>query len=150
MRDIDAAEMEHEAALLVRTAFERFDDLQAVDVWATIPVDKSALTSVENTVFSVSADRATYAAIRDRDLSDGSFLAAFGRALPRLSRQETLTRLHFVVGAMAHTMLFVLQAKLPDQQISADGGVLLRELLAFAAGGLCSPAAPDENTEVFK
>ncbi len=79
MRDIDAAEMEHEAALLVRTAFERFDDLQAVDVWATIPVDKSALTSVENTVFSVSADRATYAAIRDRDLSDGSFLAAFGR-----------------------------------------------------------------------
>jgi len=78
------------------------------------------------------------------------FLAAFSRALPRLSPQEILARLHFVVGAMAHTMLFVLQAKLPDQQISADGGVLLRELLAFAAGGLCSPAAPDENTEVFK
>jgi len=79
MRDIEASEMEHEAALLVRTAFDRFPGLQALDIWATIPVDKSELTSVENTVFSISADRATYSAIRTRGLSDEAFLSAFGR-----------------------------------------------------------------------
>lgn len=78
MRDIDATEMQHEAATLIRTVFERFPDLQMLDVWATIPVDKSDATSIESTVFSVSADRGTYVAVRNRTLSDDSFLAAFG------------------------------------------------------------------------
>jgi AcrR family transcriptional regulator len=77
------------------------------------------------------------------------FLAAFGRALP-LSEPELALRLQFVVGAMAHTMLFVLQTKLPGQQLSTDGAVLLRELMAFAAGGLCAPAQLLENTEESK
>jgi AcrR family transcriptional regulator len=77
----------------------------------------------------------------------GRFLAAFGRALPRLGPQEILARLHFVVGAMAHTMLFVLQTRIPDQQISTDGAVLLRELVAFATDGLHAPAVLCENTQ---
>lgn len=79
MRDIDVTEMRHEAALLIKTAFDRFPDLQTVDVWATIPVPKTELTTVESTVFSVSADRATYQAVRDRDLDDEAFLDSFGK-----------------------------------------------------------------------
>jgi hypothetical protein len=79
MRDLDEEEMEQEAATLVRTAFERFPDLQTVDVWATIPADKVTAVSTESTVFSVSADRTTYLAVRDRGLADEAFLSAFGR-----------------------------------------------------------------------
>jgi hypothetical protein len=51
---------------------------------------------------------------------------------------------------MAHTMMFALQTKVPGQQLSTDGAVLLRELMAFAAGGLCAPAQLRENTEESK
>jgi AcrR family transcriptional regulator len=78
------------------------------------------------------------------------FLAAFSRALPRLSEPELALRLQFVVGAMAHTMMFALQTKVPGQQLSIDGAVLLRELIAFVAGGLSAPAQLLENTEESK
>jgi hypothetical protein len=77
--DISAADMQHEAATLIRTTFDGFPDVQTLDVWATIPVDKSRATTVDSTVFSISADRATYLTIRDQGLSDEAFLAAFGR-----------------------------------------------------------------------
>ena len=77
--DINEEEMEHEAVALIRTAFDRLPDLQTLDVWATIPVDKTRAASIESTVFSISADRATYLEIRDRGLADDDFLAAFGR-----------------------------------------------------------------------
>jgi AcrR family transcriptional regulator len=72
------------------------------------------------------------------------FTAAFGRALPRLSAQELALRLQFMVGAMAHTMLFACQ------QFSADGNLLMRELMAFIVGGLRAPAVLAENTEEGK
>jgi len=73
------------------------------------------------------------------------FTAAFGRALPRLSEQELALRLQFMVGAMAHTMLFAWR------QFAADGNLLVRELVAFVIGGLCAPAAVmGENTEENK
>ena len=78
------------------------------------------------------------------------FLAAFSRALPRLSEQELAMRLQFMVGAMSHTMLFALQSKLPGYQVSTDGTLLLRELVAFVIGGLRAPAVLRENTEESK
>jgi hypothetical protein len=78
-RDLSAAEMEHESAALLRTAFDSFPDLQTVDVWGTIPVQLNSMTSIDSTVFSVSADRTTYLAIREHPMSDEAFLAAFGR-----------------------------------------------------------------------
>ena len=78
------------------------------------------------------------------------FLAAFSRALPRLSEQELAIRLQFMVGAMSHTMLFALQSKLPGYQVSGDGTLLLRELVAFVIGGLRAPAVLRENTEESK
>lgn len=78
--DLSVAELNHEAAELVRTTFERFPELQTVDVWATIPVPSDEATTVDSTVFSVSADRQTYESIKDDSgLSDEQFLAAFGR-----------------------------------------------------------------------
>jgi len=74
------------------------------------------------------------------------FLAAFGRALPRLSPQEILMRLHFVVGAMSHIMLFGLRSKIADQRFP-DSTLLLRELVAFATAGLHAPTVAHENTE---
>jgi AcrR family transcriptional regulator len=69
------------------------------------------------------------------------FLAAFGRALPRLSPAELALRLQFMVGAMAHTMLFVLQPEFRVSRSPSTARLLLRELLAFATGGLRAPAA---------
>jgi len=78
-RDMSAQEMEHETVTLLRTTFDSFPDLQTIDVWGTIPVQLTKLTSVDSTVFSVSADRTTYLAIRDHPMSDEAFLSAFGR-----------------------------------------------------------------------
>lgn len=78
--DLSPSEIEHEAVDLIRTTFDTFPDIQQLDVWATVPVPTAKLTSVQNTMFSVSADRATYEAIRTRSgFSDAAFLAAFGR-----------------------------------------------------------------------
>jgi AcrR family transcriptional regulator len=71
------------------------------------------------------------------------FTAAFGRSLPGLSEQEVALRMQFMVGAMAHTMLFACE------QFSIDGNLLLRELVAFMVGGLRAPAVR-ENTEEIK
>lgn len=79
-RDLSAEELDSEAARLIRTTFERFPEIRTLDVWATIPVSEAQQTSVENTVFSVSADRATYDSLRaGRGVTDAAFLDAFGR-----------------------------------------------------------------------
>ena len=78
-RDLTAPELVSEAALLVRTTFNDFPQIQQVDVWATVPVAQSMATSVESTVFSVSADRSVYEAISKRSyMSDFGFLNDFG------------------------------------------------------------------------
>ncbi len=78
--DLSASEIEHEAAELIRATFDEFPEIQQLDVWATIPVPKAEMTSVQNTMFSVSADRSTYEGIRSRGgFSDAAFLGAFGR-----------------------------------------------------------------------
>ena len=79
LHNLGRAEMSHEAVALIRTTFDKFPELQTLDVWATIPVPKSEMTQIEPTVFSVSADHDTYLSIRDKQLSDQEFLAAFGR-----------------------------------------------------------------------
>ena len=78
LRDLTQPELDAEAASLIRTSFDRFPELQMLDVWGTIPIAPDEVTEEESTVFSVSADRATYEAIRDKGLSDADFLAVFG------------------------------------------------------------------------
>lgn len=77
--DLSEAELDHEAAELIRTTFDRFPQIQELDIWGTIPVANAQATEIENTVFSVSADRTTYERIRDdASLNDPDFLASFG------------------------------------------------------------------------
>lgn|SRR5579864_4320800 len=77
--DLTEAELDREAAALIRTTFDGFPEVQMLDVWATIPVATSQATAVESTVFSVSADRETYDRIRtDASLADDAFLQSFG------------------------------------------------------------------------
>jgi AcrR family transcriptional regulator len=69
------------------------------------------------------------------------FMAAFGRALPQLSPDELAMRLQFMVGAMAHTLLF------GARMFPAAGNLLSRELAAFIAGGLQAPACAPIHEE---
>jgi hypothetical protein len=79
-RDLSVEELAHEAVVLIRTTFDGFPAIQHLDVWATVPVAQSQATSVENTVFSVSADRSVYEQIDvHHDMTDMGFLASFGR-----------------------------------------------------------------------
>jgi hypothetical protein len=79
-RDLSVDELAAEAAVLIRTTFDGFPEIQHVDVWATVPVAQSEATEVENTVFSASADRDVYDGISTRaDLTDLGFLSLFGR-----------------------------------------------------------------------
>jgi AcrR family transcriptional regulator len=75
------------------------------------------------------------------------FLAAFGRALPRLTPAELALRMQFLAGAMAHTMFAGGQPIIPSTAPPVDGAVLLRELVAFLSGGLRAPAARVECLE---
>ena len=77
--DLSADELQHEAVALIRATFERFPQVQTLDVWATIPVPTDEMTQRESTVFSVSADRETYESIRDDARTDEAFLASFGQ-----------------------------------------------------------------------
>ena len=66
------------------------------------------------------------------------FTAALRRALPRLPAVDFFWRIHFVIGAMAHTMADthrpkLLSGGLCDPQ-DVDG--LIRQLVTFAAAGL--------------
>ena len=80
LEDLSETELTHEAAQLIRDTFDEFPDIQELDVWATIPVTKAEATEVESTVFSVSADRATYERVRsDGTLDDTAFLLSFGQ-----------------------------------------------------------------------
>ena len=79
-RDLTLGELAHESALLIRTTFDGFPEVEQLDVWATIPVAQSLQTSEENTVFSVSADRETYERMpQEAEMTDLGFLNAFGR-----------------------------------------------------------------------
>jgi hypothetical protein len=78
-RDLTRPELDAEAASLIRTTFDQFPQLQTLDVWATIPIPTPELAQVESTVFSVSADRATYESVHDKPLNAEEFLALFGQ-----------------------------------------------------------------------
>lgn len=79
-RDLTEPEIASEVVTLIRITFDDFPSVQEVDIWGTVPVAISKMTAVENTVFSISADRETYAQVRNqRGLRNDFFLGAFGR-----------------------------------------------------------------------
>ena len=69
------------------------------------------------------------------------FLGALRRALPELPEDELLWRVHFVIGAMAHTLCGV--PIFPGlSAASADFPARFRRLVAFVSAGFRAPAVP--------
>lgn len=74
---------------------------------------------------------------------------AFARTRPDLSPSQVLWRLHFVVGAMTHTLLHAELLHVVSEGLceSADGDPL-EQLLTFCVGGFAAaPLAPHSNGE---
>ena len=70
------------------------------------------------------------------------FKAAFGRALPQLSKKELVWRLHFVMGALSFTLAGTDALKLIaafSHGESANDEMLLRRLAPFLIAGLKAP-----------
>jgi AcrR family transcriptional regulator len=72
------------------------------------------------------------------------FGAAFRRALPQLDDEEVELRTHFLVGAMAHTLLWSQNMPGPPfgRRKSIPPDEALEGLVGFAAAGLAAPGAP--------
>jgi AcrR family transcriptional regulator len=75
------------------------------------------------------------------------FVAAFRRALPELPLEELMWRLHFMVGAMAHTMAACDQLKAFSGGVCQDptAGQTLARLVPFIAAGLRIEASGTEQ-----
>ncbi len=77
----------------------------------------------------------------------GRFLAVMRKVLPELSEEEFLWRIHFMIGAMAHTMCGA-----PDHTrvAGAPGSFRTRidRLVAFLSGGFRAPVPRRQEIEV--
>lgn len=75
------------------------------------------------------------------------FVAALQRALPQLGADEIYWRLHFVIGAMVHTMQHArLMGSLTHGVCNADDGdAILEQLVAFAGSGMDAPSCKEKR-----
>jgi AcrR family transcriptional regulator len=72
------------------------------------------------------------------------FVAALRRALPHLPEEELLWRIHFMIGAMAHTM----HRSPIFPQLATDATHLeprMKRLVTFLSAGMRAPASPKED-----
>jgi AcrR family transcriptional regulator len=77
------------------------------------------------------------------------FMAAMHRALPELPEHEFLWRMHFMMGAMAHTMCGAPDYTRVSSAPSSFESRVVR-LMAFLSGGFRAPVTQFENIEVGK
>jgi AcrR family transcriptional regulator len=69
------------------------------------------------------------------------FLAALRRSLPQLNEAEFLWRVHFMTGAMAHTMCGIPSFPLPPEDFHGR----MRKLVTFLTAGFLAPASATEG-----
>ncbi|HLK63368.1 MAG TPA: TetR/AcrR family transcriptional regulator [Bryobacteraceae bacterium] len=75
------------------------------------------------------------------------FHMAMKRALPELPQEEFLWRVHFMIGAMAHTMCN--SPEFPGSTVAAsDFRDRIERLVAFLSGGFRAPAARSVGAEL--
>jgi hypothetical protein len=71
------------------------------------------------------------------------FEKALARALPHLGKQELAWRIHFAIGAMAHSL------RLPPVTLSPpprrDPVVVCRRLVTFAGAAMRAPASKEQS-----
>ncbi len=73
------------------------------------------------------------------------FLPTFHRALPQLSREELLWRIHFMVGSMAHTMVGtdMLREVAQDDSLARDPERTARYLVRYLSHALSAPPSEE-------
>jgi AcrR family transcriptional regulator len=74
------------------------------------------------------------------------FVAALGKALPELSEEELLWRVHFMIGAMAHAMCW--SPSLLPLPNGGDFKTRIGRLITFVTGGFRAPVMVAEAGEV--
>jgi AcrR family transcriptional regulator len=73
----------------------------------------------------------------------GQFLLALRRALPDLPEEDLMWRVHFMVGAMAHTMCG--EPVFPGADANMDFALRMKRLVAFLSAGFRAPVASEEK-----
>lgn len=77
------------------------------------------------------------------------FLGAFRRALPELPPEEMFWRMHFLIGALAHTMAGLHHLKVTSEGLcdASDPDNILNRLIPFLAAGFRTPASNLPNRD---
>lgn len=75
------------------------------------------------------------------------FGRALQRSLPMLSPEEIFWRMHFTIGALAHTMASrgLLEFLSGGRCSESDAGQAYRQLVQYALGGLGAPPLPERS-----
>ena len=71
------------------------------------------------------------------------FVMALARAVPHLSREELMWRVHFMIGAMAHTLTG--QPAMHMVDMSSDFPTRVRRLVKFLGAGFRAPGEGEEK-----
>ena len=77
------------------------------------------------------------------------FVTALRRALPELAEEELLWRVHFMIGAMAHTMCRPPVFPLLAEHL-ADMEPRMKRLVTFLSAGFRAPATADKDKDKEK
>jgi hypothetical protein len=80
------------------------------------------------------------------------YFAALERTLPHLGIADLTWRVHFMIGAMAHTFAVPEKLSIPSSseiyEVSEEG--IMQRLITFAAAGLRAPVPSNSNGEDTK
>ena len=80
------------------------------------------------------------------------FSAAFQEAAPEVPKQELMLRFHFVIGAMAHTMLhgelFNRFSPMIAERSDVEGTI--ERLTKFGTAGLLAPLTEEVQGRIFR
>ncbi len=74
------------------------------------------------------------------------FLSALRRALPEMQAKELLWKVHFTLGAMAHTL--TARPELDPESASEPPLAIAKRLVAFLSGGFRAPVPLEKEVEV--
>jgi AcrR family transcriptional regulator len=74
------------------------------------------------------------------------FLSALRRTLPDMPAKELAWRIHFTLGAMAHTL--TAQPGIDPDAAKETSLMIVKRLVSFINGGFCAPAILEKETEV--
>jgi AcrR family transcriptional regulator len=74
------------------------------------------------------------------------FLSALRRALPQMPAKELLWKVHFMLGAMSHTL--IARPESDPESASEPPLAIVQRLVAFASGGFRAPGTLEKEIEV--